>query len=688
MSTLTNSLAQAFSTYYPLILKWLVVLLSCLVGYNALAANTPASPLVLQHELVVLPDLTQGHLTIRDTITLPDTLGAVLKVNLNPNLVITHSSQALVALTREANKAVYQFTLTEHSKPLVVEYQGKLNSTPDCNWLQESCLMLNSQGLYLDPASEWYLSNSEVLHTFKMTVQLPKDWLSLSQGINQANTWQELHPQTGIYLIAAPFKHYHKTHANIEYSVYLKQADPALAERYLDASIKHLTTLETLLGQYPYTKFAVVESFWETGWGMPSFTLLGSRVLRLPFILDTSLPHEIAHNWWGNSVYIDSRYGNWAEGLTAYVADHAQSALKGEDVNYRRNQLIKLSTYLKDHPNQTLNTFTSRHDNTSQALGYSKSTLLFHMLNKTLGEATFLKALQTFYQRYAFKSANFKQLEQVFSEVGQRDLSTFFQQWRDQSAIPQLEWVEAKLLSPQQVALTVRQTNPDFKGYITLPVVINSQSTHPEESSITLSAAEQRFVLATQYPAQTIALDPYFDSLRLPLAEEIPPTLDYFNSANTGKKTILIAHQARPEMLQAWQQVAQQLQSQHPDWKIQLDNQPLPDGDVIILGGESDALPRLVEQTQSYAQLNQANDLLGRENYLCGLHTLALTLRLKDRYVLALSADHVVGLTRLMAKLPHYGSYSYALFNSTDGANIAKGQWEVLDSPLMKVLQP
>lgn len=95
-----------------------------------------------------------------------------------------------------------------------------------------------------------------------------------------------------------------------------------------------------------------------------------------------------------------------------------------------------------------------------------------------------------------------------------------------------------------------------------------------------------------------------------------------------------------------------------------------------------------MEQTQSYAQLNQANDLLGRENYLCGLHTLALTLRLKDRYVLALSADHVVGLTRLMAKLPHYGSYSYALFNSTDGANIAKGQWEVLDSPLMKVLQP
>ena len=37
---------------------------------------------------------------------------------------------------------------------------------------------------------------------------------------------------------------------------------------------------------------------------MPSFTLLGSQVIRFPFILTSSYPHEILHNWWGNAVFV------------------------------------------------------------------------------------------------------------------------------------------------------------------------------------------------------------------------------------------------------------------------------------------------------------------------------------------------------------------------------------------------
>ena len=38
---------------------------------------------------------------------------------------------------------------------------------------------------------------------------------------------------------------------------------------------------------------------------MPSFTLLGPQIIRFPFILTSSYPHEILHNWWGNSVFVD-----------------------------------------------------------------------------------------------------------------------------------------------------------------------------------------------------------------------------------------------------------------------------------------------------------------------------------------------------------------------------------------------
>ena len=62
---------------------------------------------------------------------------------------------------------------------------------------------------------------------------------------------------------------------------------------------------------------------------MPSFTLLGSQVIRLPFILASSYPHEILHNWWGNSVFVDYESGNWCEGLTAYMADHLIQEQRG-----------------------------------------------------------------------------------------------------------------------------------------------------------------------------------------------------------------------------------------------------------------------------------------------------------------------------------------------------------------------
>ena len=79
-----------------------------------------------------------------------------------------------------------------------------------------------------------------------------------------------------------------------------------------------------------------MENFWETGYGMPSFTLLGQQVIRFPFILHSSYPHEILHNWWGNGVFVDYAGGNWCEGLTAYLADHLIAEQRGQGAEHRR----------------------------------------------------------------------------------------------------------------------------------------------------------------------------------------------------------------------------------------------------------------------------------------------------------------------------------------------------------------
>src|SRR5919201_253633 len=161
--------------------------------------------------------------------------------------------------------------------------------------------------------------------------------------------------------------------------VFLRTPDATLARKYLDATAQYLALYNALLGPYPYAKFALVENSWESGYGMPSFTLLGSKVLRLPFIVSSSYPHEILHNWWGNGVFVDARQGNWAEGLTAYLADYLIQEQRGSATSYRRATLQKYTDYVATHSDMPLTAFRVRHNAASAAIGYGKALMVFHM---------------------------------------------------------------------------------------------------------------------------------------------------------------------------------------------------------------------------------------------------------------------------------------------------------------------
>ncbi|HPY39281.1 MAG TPA: hypothetical protein PLM98_02085, partial [Thiolinea sp.] len=79
---------------------------------------------------------------------------------------------------------------------------------------------------------------------------------------------------------------------------------------------------------------------------------------------------------------------------------------------------------------------------------------------------------------------------------------------------------------------------------------------------------------------------------------------------------------------------------------------------------------------------------LNSVNYTCGLHSLALSLNAGKQQLVLLDATTPAALQQLINKLPHYGKYSYVLFNSATGENVAKGQWDVSDSPLTLQFEP
>ena len=133
---------------------------------------------------------------------------------------------------------------------------------------------------------------------------------------------------------------------------------------------------------------------------MPSFTLLGEQIIRFPFIIDSSYPHEILHNWWGNGVYPDYESGNWSEGLTAYLADHLFQEVEGRGPEYRKEMLARYKNYVSDAADFPLAEFTSRNSAASQAVGYGKTLMLWHMLRVELGDELFLGGLKQFYRDF------------------------------------------------------------------------------------------------------------------------------------------------------------------------------------------------------------------------------------------------------------------------------------------------
>lgn len=642
---------------------------------------------VLRHHIKVKLQPERNTLEVNDIIRLPDNGQSAFTFHLNSLFHLRYKKRPLHPIRTVDGVSSYHIAAGA-TRELVLSYRGILESTSECVWLKQSCAMLDETGVFLDANSHWYPTIDGARHRFQMEITLPKKWVSLSQGKQTENGWQEDNPQHSIYLVAGKFKVYESQPdpARPKAMVYLQRDDPKLAQRYLRATHHYLAQYSKLLGEYPYAKFATLESFWETGWGMPSFTMLGSRVMRLPFILHSSFPHEILHNWWGNGVYVDSRAGNWSEGLTAYLADHYNLDSRSERVAYRRDTLQKYQVYTANGEDFPLRNFHSRHDRTTQAIGYGKALMLFHMLRKRLGNKQFFTGLKAFYQQYRFRSASFDQLQQVFAQHSQQKLDVFFQQWRDQPGAPRLEVADYELLPQQGNALTVKltlqqtQATPAGKGFILdVPIKVQDASGHFNHQTLHMDQVEQQYTLNLKKSARRLLIDPYFDVLRIPDRREVPAVLNALFSRQG--KTFVLAENLPQELEAAWRLFFERFSGGKGHRLLPHNDKTTVRAEVlIILGANSKIISKLSSRPQLMREVEKY--LFGHENHDFNQDFWALTFSHKTQQIVLLGAGTPHAVEQIARKIPHYGKYSYIAFEGKTGRNIAKDQWQITDSPM------
>ncbi|NOG83474.1 MAG: M20/M25/M40 family metallo-hydrolase [Planctomycetes bacterium] len=561
--------------------------------------------------------------------------------------------------------------------------------------------IISKEGVFLSGSSFWYPHFEDQLVTFRMDVELPAGWSSVTQGVrikhdtgtnNRRDVWETDKPQEEIYLISAEFTEYGQAAGAVDAMAFLRQPDSQLAQKYLDTTAQYLEMYRKLLGPYPYKKFALVENFWETGYGMPSFTLLGPKVIRFPFILHSSYPHEILHNWWGNGVYTDYEKGNWAEGLTTYLADHLIKEQRGMAVEYRRSVLQKYTNYAKGNKDFPLTEFRSRHSAVTEAVGYGKTMMLFHMLRQQFGDKAFVKTLHQFFRKYQFKVASFDDVETTFNTANEEQIKLLFEQWVKRTGAPSLRVGQA-MTKPQGdgyvLSATLEQIQDSEPYRLKLPIAVHMEGVeNAYQSSVDIN--EKEYQLRLNLPKRPIRLDvdPEFDIFRTLDNNETPPAISQV--FGDEKVLVLIPEAAAEPIRQGYQDLANVWKrGRSVNLEIMLDSEleELPTDHTVWVFGWENRFRHIVKKALSdygYEDNDRQIEIEGTDLDR-KRHSIVVIARhpSNSAHALAwLATDNEAAIPGLGRKLPHYNKYSYLAFTGDEPDNVLKGQWPVINSPM------
>jgi peptide deformylase len=697
-------------------------------------ALASASSLVVQHDLAVRIEPGEHRLAVRDRLRIPAALVTrELALVLASGIEVKSTTPGLtLALVRrgvdpageglqpqdgdpEASLRVdaYRVDGATAGADLALElaYEGVVNhpiralAQQYARGFSQTPGLIEERGVYLGGTSFWTAQVRDTLVTYRLAVDLPPGWRSVSQGarlstgeaadaggaLRAVEVWSTGTPTEDVHLIAARFTEYARDAGSAKAVAFLRTPDEALAGRYLEATERYLEMYQGLLGPYPYPKFALVENFWETGYGMPSFTLLGEQILRFPFLLGSSYPHELLHNWWGNGVFVDLAGGNWCEGLTAYLADHLFAEQRGAGSEHRRDLLQRVTDYVTPRADFPVTAFKGRTDAVTEAIGYGKAAIIWHMLRRRLGDELFVRGLRGFYRDHQFRRASFDDLRTSFEAASGQDLRPFFLQWLTRTGIPELR-LDQVAREGGQLRVTISQVQEGPPFALDVPVALH---TAEGVELRTLSFAGDRPTASATFAldsragrVQRVVIDPQFDVYRRLGPLETPPTLSKaFGASRVLIVTPTAGADARYDgLLAAWRKegvevvedrAIERLPADRPVWILGAANR--------FVGAVGEALPA------GEGSLDGQGLRLGGANHPAASRSLAVVARSPGDPTTVrvfLSAPTAAAADGLARKLPHYGKYSWLVFQG-DGPEIeAKGEWPARQSPLSRDLEP
>jgi aminopeptidase N len=293
--------------------------------------------------------------------------------------------------------------------------------------------------------------------------------------------------------------------------VYHKDRDsvvPALekpARRVLEFYGEHI-------GPFPYEKLANVQAAGVNG-GIEHASVIfyGERSV---FGRDVTglVAHEIAHQWFGDSVTERDWDDVWlSEGFATYFTLLFTEHDQGRDAFVTGLKRSRDGVFTVEKRNAV----AVIHDNLADmgrvlnGLVYQKGGWTLHMLRKQVGTDTFWAGIRDYYKRYRDGNASTDDFRRVMEEHSGQDLSWFFHQWLKRAGSPELQGSWQYRNKDKKLEIEFAQVQPGEPYRLPLEIGISSEgSSQSRTEKVELTERKQHFEIAADKAPASVTLDP------------------------------------------------------------------------------------------------------------------------------------------------------------------------------------
>ena len=402
------------------------------------------------------------------------------------NIIFTHVNSRLRLVLPTPARAGQEFTFT-------VRYRGTAGAglLIGNNRHGERTFFSNS---WPDQARHWLptVDHPYDKATGEFIVTAPNHYQVVANGVlieesdlpgNQRRThWKQSVPiSSWLYALAvARFTSHHAGSVDgvpLQTCLYPQDRDAGLAV-FEDQSRRALRFFGGRIGPYPYEKLANIQAPMRFG----GVEYASAIFYEEKGVSEGNAPvaHEIAHQWFGDSVTERDWDDVWlSEGFATYFSLLFTEHDQGRDafvagLKQSRTQVLGAEQKLPDSP--VIHRNLSDMDKVLNGLVYQKGAWVLHMLRAEVGTEHFWAAIRDYYRRYRDQNASTAELRAIFEEVSGKHLEWFFTQWLTRPGVPAIEGSWRYLPSRKAVEVTLSQTQAAEPFRLSVDVGIAARS--------------------------------------------------------------------------------------------------------------------------------------------------------------------------------------------------------------------